>query len=33
MEDLLDKIEISMDENDPRIKTLDLMRKVIRTIH
>lgn len=32
MEDLLDKIEISMDENDPRIKTLDLMRKVIRTI-
>ena len=32
MEDLLDKIEISMDENDPRIKTLDLMRKVIRGI-
>lgn len=32
MEDLLDKIEISMDENDPRIKTLDLMRKVVRTI-
>ena len=32
MEDLLDKIEISMDENDPRIKTLDLMRQVIKNI-